>query len=304
MGAAAVAFGIFLLAQMAPMVPATYTSTNSFTANVLVSGICYALVSPNPLSFGTMSPGTSSFTNTVVTDSDVNGNGALYVSVKGSDWSYFSNTITVGNTLWSASSQSSYTGTALTTTYANTAVYVPAPSITSPTSSNSIYFGMNVPSGETAGVYTQTITFNNVCTSSATNTLTANVLVPASCFISLSSNAITFGALVPGGSYNTNVPITDNDIGGNAQATLYVEGGDWSYLSNTIAVGNTLWNPSSASSYVGNSLTSGFASTGLVLPAPSLGTPTTSNVVYFGVKIPGGTPSGTYTQTITIENSC
>ena len=301
-GAVIAAMCIFFALQMTPL--AVATTTNTFTANVLVSGVCYASASPNPLSFGTISPGTSLWTNTVITDSDVNGNGAAYVWIKGTDWAYLSNTIAVGDTLWSQSAMGSYAGNALTTTFANTFVFMPAPTIAGPTTSNSLYFGLSVPGGEANGVYTQTMTFNNVCTAPASNSITANVLVPATCFTALSPNAITFGVLVPGSSSNTNVLVTDSDTGGNAQATLYVEGSDLTYLSNTISVANTLWNPTSVASYTGNALTGGFASTGIILIAPTLGNPTTSNSVYFGVRIPGGTPIGTYTQTVTIENSC
>lgn len=306
-GLLAAVMSIFLAIQATPLAMAT--STNTLTANVNVPGVCWANALPNPLSFGSVSPGTTYSTSLQATDNDVGGNMASYLWVMGSSWAYLSNTIGVGNTLWNPTTSGSYTGTALTGTSANTLIFMPAPSITTPTTSNYIYFGMNVPAGAANGVYTQTITFNNLCagTGSISNAiaLTANVLVPAVCYTSLGPNAVTFGTMYPGTTYNTNVVITDNDVGGNAQATMYVEGNaNWLYGTNAIGVSNTLWNPSSLSSYAGNALTSGFLTTGIVISAPSMATPTTSANVYFGMNVPGGTTAGLYTQTITIENSC
>ncbi len=301
-GVLAVVVGVFLAIQAAPLAMAG-TTTNALTANVVVSSACYTLASSNPLSFGTVSPGTSTFTNTVATDNDVGGNAGAYFYINGANMAWLSNTILVGNTLWSQSAMGSYAGNALTTTFANTFIFIPAPSIASPTSTNNIYFGIKVPSATPNGIYTQTITFNNLCATSTTNALTANVLVPATCFTTASVSSITFGTMSPGSTYNTNVLVTDNDVGGNYQATLYVEGTDWSG-AGTIGVSNTVWNPTSASSYIGNGLTTGFVTTNLIIPAPSYTTSTTSNNIYFGMNVVGGAPSGTYTQTITLENSC
>ena len=303
-GILAAVVGIFLAVQMAQMVPAAYTSTNALTANVVVSSACYALGAANPFSFGSVSPGTSTYTNSIATDNDVGGNAAAYFYIKSSgDLTWLSNTILIGNVLWDQTSAASYTGNALTTSFANTFLYIPAPSIASSTTTNSIYFGIKVPNGASNGVYTQTLVFNTLCATSSTNTITMNVLVPGVCFTSASVTSITFGTMSPGTTYNTNVLVTDNDVGGNAQSTLYVEGVDWSG-AGTIGVSNTVWNPTTVASYTGNALTSGFANTNIIVPAPSLTTGTTSNNIYFGMNVVGGAPAGTYTQTITLENSC
>ncbi len=42
----------------------------------------------------------------------------------------------------------------------------------------------------------------------------------------------------------------------------------------------------------------------LLGPDVGLAYATSSNTIYFGLGIPGAIPSGVYTQTITIENSC
>ena len=301
-GVFAAIVGIFLAVQAVPL--ASATSTNALTANVVVSSACYALGSPNPLSFGSVSPGTSTYTNTLATDNDVGGNAAAYFYIKsGGDLTWLSNTILIGNVLWNAASQGSYTGTALTTSFANTAISVAAPSISTSTTTSNVYFGIKVPNGASNGVYSQTMTFNNLCTSSSTNVITANVLVPATCMTSASATSITFGTMSPGTTYNTNVLVTDSDNGGNVQATIWVEGTDWTYLSNTINVANTLWNSATQGSYTGNAMTSSYASTGITIAAPTLSSNTSSNI-YFGMNVVGGAPSGTYTQTITLENSC
>jgi hypothetical protein len=288
------------------------TTTNTLVANVAVSGACYTLALPSTITFGnSITPPYTTFTNVAVTDNDVGGNLASYIQVKGAGWAG-PNTIAVGSTLWSAASEGSYTGTALTTSLANTAILIPAPSLTTSTTSNNIYFGMNVPGGLPAGTYTQAITFNNLCgTPSAASVVTANFVVAGVCYTSLSVTAITFGTMSPGTTYNTNVVVVDHDVGGNVQATLAVSGGDpgvtsgnWISGGNNFYVTNTMWSATSLGSYAGNALTEGFVSTGIIIPQPTVGSPDATNSIYFGVSVPGGTPVGTYTQNIVIQNAC
>ena len=213
-GILAVAMGMFVAIQAAPLAMAT--STNTLTANVNVQGVCWAAALPNPQTFGLVFPSTVQVTNLQVTDNNVGGNMASYLWIKGGDWAGpGTNVITVGNTLYNAVTQSSYIGNVLTTVTTNTNIFLPSPTIAAPTTSNYIYFGLNIPAGTANGVYTQTVTFNNLCSTAFSNTLTLTANVQATCYTSVSPSAITFGNMYPGTTYNTNVVVTDNDVGGN-----------------------------------------------------------------------------------------
>jgi len=253
-----------------------------------------------------MSPATTYSTSVPVTDNDFGGNLAAYLYVYGNlNWAYFSNSIYVSNTLWSSTPSG---GTALTNTLTvNSLIYIPSPTLANPNTGNFIYFGMTVPGGTPPGNYMQTITFNNLCTpasGSNTNTISANVFVQGACYTSLSPNTIAFGTVYPGSNTLTNMQVTDSDIGGDVASTIYVESGNWVYGTNSFYVTNAVWNPSSQSAFVGNAITLGFMPTNIIIAAPTQASSTTSNNVYFGIAIPGGTPSGLYANTITLENSC
>jgi hypothetical protein len=138
--------------------------------------------------------------------------------------------------------------------------------------------------------------------STTTNTLVANVAVTNVIYLSVSPNAISFGSLYPSGSYDANVQVTDTDNGGNIEANMLVEGTAWTYGSNSMGVSNTLWNPTALSGSGGTQLSGTFTNTGIIIPQPTLASPSTSNNIYFGVTIPAGTPPGNYVQTISFEN--
>lgn len=110
--------------------------------------------------------------------------------------------------------------------------------------------------------------------------------------------------MAPTSSYDTNVIVTDTDNGGNVASNILLEGTAWTSGSNSFVVGQTNYNGLSQSSYSGVSLTASLVDTAIQIPAPTVSTPSTSNAIYFGLQVPGGTASGTYTQTITFENSC
>ncbi len=140
--------------------------------------------------------------------------------------------------------------------------------------------------------------------SSGNSNVNANVVVSSACFIGLSPNSITFGNMAPTSSYDTNVLVTDTDNGGNVAANILLEGTTWTSGGNSFAVGQTNYNGISQSSYNGISLTTSLVDTAIQISAPTVSSPSTSNTIYFGLQVPGGTASGTYTQTITFENSC
>ncbi len=301
----------------------SYASSNTaLTANVNVGNVIYLSVTNstggNVINFGSIFPGTSYNTNVPVTDTDSGGNIGANILVEGTSWALTSNTavtFSVGNTLWNPTSLTSYAGNALTTTFADTNEIVTAPSLSTPATNSIIYFGLGVPSGTTPGNYIQTISFENYNASQSTynsistaNAIIAKVYVQGTCYISLTPNTISFGSIVASADVPTNVLVTDSDSGGNVAASLLVSGTDWYLNGNTLAtsfgVSNTLYDSAIQTTYTGSALSNTLAVTGITIPAPTASNTVTSNDIYFGLGIPGGTPAGTYKQTITIENSC
>lgn len=251
-----------------------------------------------------------------MTANDNGGNSQATLSVEGATWTGpGSNTIPIANTLWATTSGG--TGTALTASYVGTAITLPAPNTVVTLTSANVFFGLTIPGGTAPGSYTQLITLEATCGSQTpTNAITANVIVQGICFIGLSTNSITFGTLYPTNTYNTNIQVTDNDVGGNAAANVLVaapsgSGATMGYWTgpgtNTIPVQYTLYNPTSLGSYAGNAITNSIGSAltnTIVVPAPTTSQQTTSANVFFGLQVPGGTAGGAYVQNIIIENQC
>jgi len=297
------------------------SSNGTVTANVAVGNVIYLTVSNsvsgNVINFGSMYSNTSYNTNVIVTDNDVGGNIGANILVEGSTWlnASTSDTFGVSNTFWSPTSLANLGTNALTSAFANTLITIAAPTLTTPYASNSIYFGVNVPSGTPEGNYIQTISFENYNASqgiynkpSTANAITAEVDVQGTCYIFPSPNSISFGSIVASANVPTNVIVTDSDNGGNVAASLLVGGANWYLNGNTLStkfgVSNTLWDAASQNTYTGNALSNSLVTTGITIPAPTQANMITSNSIYFGLGVPGGTPAGSYEQTITIENSC
>ena len=297
------------------------TSNGTVTANVAVGNVIYLTVSNsvsgNVINFGSIFSGSHYDTNVIVTDNDVGGNIGANILVEGSSWqdATTSNTFGASNTFWSPTQLINLGTNALTSAFANTFITIAAPSLSTPYASNSIYFGVNVPGGTPEGNYIQTISFENYNASqgiynksSTANAITAEVDVLGTCYISLSPNAISFGPIVASANVPTNVLVTDSDNGGNVAASLLVEGANWYLNGNTaltnFGVSNTLWDANSLSTYTGTALSNALVTTSITIPAPTPTNTITSNSIYFGLGVPGGTPAGSYEQTITIENSC
>lgn len=299
------------------------TLTSNVVANVIVSNTCFTSITPALPSFAAITPPGSDNTNLAITDTDNGGNQQATINIAGTGGSggtigYWTgpgtNTIPVGNTLWDSASQGSYTGTALTNALASTSITVATPNTVNPSTNTLVYLGLGIPAGQPAGAYSQQIEFQNSCgTGSTTQTVTANVVVQGVCYISLFPSGISFGTLTPTATYNTNVIVSDNDVGGNTAANVLIEatsgsGATLGYWigpgSNTIPVGNTLYNGGSLGSYAGNALTNSLVVTAINVPAPNIVVTTTTANVFFGLGVPGGTAGGTYTQNILIENSC
>ena len=123
------------------------------------------------------------------------------------------------------------------------------------------------------------------------------VSLQSTCTISLNQNSINFGSLNP----NSNIPTSNNIVDtntGNSNAYMYVFGGNW-IGPTQFGVSNTTWAVTNNIPFsTASKLTSTLSNTLISIPS------TGSNSIYFGLRVPGGTASGTYQQTITFENSC
>jgi len=147
---------------------------------------------------------------------------------------------------------------------------------------------------------------SNVSATTANAAVAANVNVQGTLYTDISPNSIIW-TNYPKFANNTNTLITVNDENGNIPGNIFIWG--TATLSNTlnsnsIAIGNVLWNPTSLTSYAGNAVTTSQVNTLIVVAAPTISTPTTNSPIYLGVNVPAGTPAGLYTGSIyfDIEN--
>ena len=224
-----------------------------------------------------------------------------------------SNNFYVTNTLWSPTSAGSTTPLTLYTGLASlvdTLIQIPAPSSSNPATTNTIYFGIDIPAGTPAGVYTQNIVYGYTCNGGPANAIATNTVATANvqtaCFISLNTGTIDFGTLSPNGNVPTANQIIDTDQGGNIAANILVEGGNWISGSNNFLPENTLWNPTTSASYVGNALSAipTVTDTHIQIAAGTISSPNPAASIYFGVGVPAGQVAGAYTQNIILENLC
>ncbi len=123
--------------------------------------------------------------------------------------------------------------------------------------------------------------------------------VSATCTISLSNSLVDFGSIAPTSNSATSNLVVDTDSG-TAASNILVEGGNWISGSSNFYVANTLWNPTSSASYIGNAvqLIPSLADTKIKINAGGNGD------IYFGAGVPAGQPSGSYSQNIILENLC
>ncbi len=145
-------------------IPNPSSGTSAAPNTVLVSftntNACQISLSTSSILFGDIIASETYSTTQVVTDVN-NGGVPAYLWVYGGDWISGDNNFGVGNTLWDVTSDDSYAGNALTLVTSNTFVLIPAN--TGSGGSNSIYFGLGIPTGQVAGTYTQNIVLTNVC---------------------------------------------------------------------------------------------------------------------------------------------
>ena len=143
-----------------------YATTNTFNGigfNIVVSGVCTPVLSNALINFGSVAPGSFAPTANVENIQDVgsvSSNIVLYsTSTTTGNWIYNANSFMAGNTVWDgATHASAIVGNQLTNTITtDTEIYVPV------SSSNDLYFGLNVPVGQQPGTYTQGITVSLSC---------------------------------------------------------------------------------------------------------------------------------------------
>ncbi|MDE1855501.1 MAG: hypothetical protein KGH57_04260 [Candidatus Micrarchaeota archaeon] len=163
---AMIAVTLIAIFSPAALVFASTTNTfNGITTKVQVSGVCVPLITNTVINFGSVQPGFSASTSNAekVTDSgSVSTNILLYsdsgVALSGNWQDGGVGNFLVGNTLWDGQTHAANNGNQLTNSItADTQIFVPVG-----TSAN-LFFGLNVPTGQVPGTYTQGITVTFSC---------------------------------------------------------------------------------------------------------------------------------------------
>ena len=147
------------------------TVSNTLTYTV-TGATCTIQLSPTAIAFGGSAgvpSGTSVSTSNSIADTNQgSATATIYVQALDSgvsanavagNWisSIGSNSFDVSNTKWSTTSQPSYTGTSLSNVLVTTGLTVAG------SASNTVYFGLNVPSGVPNGTFLQNINIENSC---------------------------------------------------------------------------------------------------------------------------------------------
>lgn len=169
--AVAIALSAFAFIGDVPLSYA-FTAANTVSASATVTSVCYlSSLSTTSVNFGSIAAGANVPTNNQITITDNGGNAAASVLVAGGlgpsspyngVWTG-TNNFGVANTLYSASTQATYTGTAVTNTLVASGITVPQPTVAAPSQSVSIYFGLNIPGGTAAGAYTTNVILETSC---------------------------------------------------------------------------------------------------------------------------------------------
>lgn len=146
-------------------------------------------------------------------------------------------------------------------------------------------------------VFTPSIVFGGT----TSNAVGGNVVVPNTCIPILNGNtAINFGSVPP----STYAPTSNaqNVINfGNTAANIMVNGGNWVSGVQSFLQTNTLWDIRTRVANNGNQLSNTIYGVDSFIYVPADGG---TNNIYFGVNVPTGQVSGTYTQTINVMLSC
>lgn len=135
-------------------------------------------------------------------------------------------------------------------------------------------------------------TFNTV-------SIQGQILIPSNCVFSANVATINFGTLQQGTSTNVNFAILLTN-GGNIASNVFVSGADWTDgATHTFLAGNTLWNVATQASYTGTALTGSAVDTMRYVPSAGA-----TNTLFWGSKAPLYQYPASYTQAISVSNSC
>ena len=123
----------------------------------------------------------------------------------------------------------------------------------------------------------------------------------ATCTVILSNTAANFGTVPISGNAPTANAVADTN-GGTSPANILLDGTNWVSGGNNFFSSNTVWDFSSHSGGI-NGNTLGLA-TGNLVDTFNVIAPSQLINLFFGSQVPPQQATGTYTQTITIENKC
>lgn len=149
----------FVLSPLTGFVLGANSLSSNVIGTVTVPSTCFATVSPNAINFGSLAPTTQYAPANQVVDSNAGGNVAANIVVSGTDWTTSgSGNFLVTNTVWNPTNTVTFTqSNDLTLLPVDTKIQMSAGG------SGNIFFGVQIPSGQAVGTYTQTITIESSC---------------------------------------------------------------------------------------------------------------------------------------------
>ena len=133
-----------------------------------------------------------------------------------------------------------------------------------------------------------------------TVSITGQLIIPSNCIFSTNAVTINFGTIQQGQNAGSTLFALNVVNSGNIGSNVFVSGASWVYGSNTFAAGNTVWSKSSGTAFGSATALTGSAVDTLVY-VPSAGA---ANTVYWSAAAPLYQAPGSYTQAISITNSC
>lgn len=136
----------------------TQNATGSATSSAVELNTLRALDFSSLIDYGTYGPGQGDASTTHETTATTTGNSAIDVELSGTDMTSDGNSISVGQQHYATSTVAYSSGTALTTTPTAFEVDLPKPTTHPSNSTDIIYWGIQIPSGQPTGTYTGTVT--------------------------------------------------------------------------------------------------------------------------------------------------
>lgn len=142
---------------------ASASSTATNTAETVDVSTLTAINVDSSITYDALDPGQNMANLTKATNATNTGNVPIDVQLKGDDMISGANTIAVSNQRYSTTTNDTWAnGNQLTSSYVNFEVDLPKPTASPSNSTDTIYWGWQVPSGTPAGTYTGTNYFNAV----------------------------------------------------------------------------------------------------------------------------------------------